>query len=132
MIVLFCKRLKALKIVDKKLYTPYLQHTHIRYIIYQVVMILEKKTYRTDEEKKIINNRINRIEGQLRGVKKMISEDAYCRDVLIQLSAIENSVKSLSNHVLEKHLYTCVTRDLENGDLEVIDELINLFKKFNN
>ena len=46
-------------------------------------MILEKKTYRTDEEKKIINNRINRIEGQLRGVKKMISEDAYCRDVLI-------------------------------------------------
>lgn len=58
-------------------------------------MILEKKTYRTDEEKKIINNRINRIEGQLRGVKKMISEDAYCRDVLIQLSAIENSVKSV-------------------------------------
>ena len=95
-------------------------------------MILEKKTYRADEEKKIINNRINRIEGQLRGVKKMISEDAYCRDVLIQLSAIENSVKSLSNHILEKHLYTCVIRDLENGDLEVIDELINLFKKFNN
>lgn len=93
---------------------------------------MEKKTYRTEEEKKIVNNRINRIEGQLRGVKKMINDDIYCRDVLIQLSAIENSIRSLSNHILENHLYTCVIRDLEKGNLEVIDELINLFKKFNN
>ena len=93
---------------------------------------MEKKTHRTENEKRIINNRINRIEGQLRGIKKMINEDTYCKDILIQLSAIENSVKSLSNHILEKHLYTCVARDLENGDLEVIDELINLFKKFKN
>lgn len=90
-----------------------------------------KKTIRGDEKKKLINNRINRIEGQLRGVKKMISEDAYCNDVLIQLSAIENSVKSLSNYILENHLYTCVTKDLEDGKLEIIDELISLFKKFN-
>ena len=61
----------------------------------------------------------------------MIGEDVYCTDVLVQLSAIENSVRSLSNHILEKHLYSCVTRDLENGNLEIIDELINLFKKFN-
>lgn len=93
---------------------------------------MEKKTYRTEEEKKIVNNRINRIEGQLRGVKKMINDDIYCRDVLIQLSAIENSIRSLSNHILENHLYTCVIKDLEKGNLEVIDELINLFKKFNN
>ena len=91
----------------------------------------KKKTNRTEDEKKIINNRINRIEGQLRGIKKMIAEDTYCKDVLIQLSAIENSVKSLSNHILENHLYNCVTRDLEKGDFEVIDELISLFKKFN-
>lgn len=90
-----------------------------------------KKTIRGEEEKKIINNRINRIEGQLKGIKKMIGEDAYCNDVLMQLSAIENSIKSLSNHILENHLYSCVTRDLENGKLEVIDELISLFKKFN-
>lgn len=90
-----------------------------------------KKTHRGEDEKKIINNRINRIEGQLIGVKKMIEKDAYCNDVLIQLSAIENSVKSLSNHVLENHLYSCVTRDLEKGNLEIIDELISLFKKFN-
>ena len=90
-----------------------------------------KKTYRNEEEKKIINNRISRIEGQLKGIKNMIAEDAYCNDILVQLSAIENSVKSLSNHILEKHLYNCVTRDLEDGKLDVIDELINLFKKFN-
>lgn len=90
-----------------------------------------KKTHRGEEEKKIINNRINRIEGQLKGIKKMIGEDTYCNDVLVQLSAVENSVKSLSNHILENHLYSCVTKDLESGNLEIIDELISLFKKFN-
>lgn len=91
----------------------------------------KKKTVRNEEEKKIITNRINRIEGQLTGIKKMIQNDSYCNDVLVQLSAVENSVKSLSNHILEKHLYSCVTRDLKNGNLEIIDELIGLFKKFN-
>ena len=91
----------------------------------------EKKTKRDDEEKKKINNRISRIEGQLKGIKRMIEEDKYCNDILVQLSAIENSIKSLSNYILENHLYTCVTRDLENGKTEIIDELIELFKKFN-
>ena len=91
----------------------------------------DKKTFRGETEKKKINNRINRIEGQLRGVKKMMQENVYCNDILIQLSAIEKSVKSLSNFILENHLYNCVANDLENGKLEVIDELISLFKKFN-
>ena len=86
----------------------------------------KKKTIRGENEKKLINNRLNRIEGQ-----RMIQNDAYCTDVLIQLSAVENATKSLSNHILENHLYSCVSRDLENGNLDVIDELINLFKKFN-
>lgn len=91
----------------------------------------EKKTYRAEKEKALINNRLSRIEGQVRGIKKMISKDAYCNDVLVQLSAIENSVRSLSNHVLENHLYNCITRDLENGKVEAIDEIMGLFKKFN-
>ena len=94
-------------------------------------MILEKKTHRSEEEKKLINNRLNRIEGQIKGIKKMIEEDKYCNDILIQLSAIENSVKSLSNHILENHLYNCVSNDLEKVNLEIIDEMIGLFKKFN-
>lgn len=90
-----------------------------------------KKTYRGENEKKLLNNRINRIQGQLSGIKRMIQNDNYCNDILIQLSAVENSVKSLSNHILENHLYSCVTNDLENGNEEIIDELISLFKRFN-
>ena len=90
-----------------------------------------KKTKRGAEEKKLLINRLNRINGQVNGIKKMIETDTYCNDVLIQLKAVENSIRSLSNHVLENHLYNCVTRDLENGELDTIDEVINLFKRFN-
>ena len=91
----------------------------------------EKKTRRGLDEKRLITNRLNRISGQINGIKKMIEEDTYCNDVLIQLKAVENSIQSLSNHILENHLYNCVTRDLENGELDTIDELISLFKRFN-
>ena len=90
-----------------------------------------KKTKRGENEKKLIINRLNRISGQINGMKKMIENDAYCNDVLIQLKAVESSIQSLSNHILENHLYTCVTRDLENGNLDTIDEVISLFKRFN-
>lgn len=91
----------------------------------------DKKTHRAENEKRLINNRLSRIEGQIKGVKKMIAEDVYCNDVLIQLSAIENSVKSLANQILENHLYTCIARDMENGKIDTIDEIISLFKRFN-
>ena len=90
-----------------------------------------KKTKRSEEEKKRIIHRLNRISGQINGISKMIENDAYCNDVLVQLSAVEKSIKSLSTHILENHLYTCVTRDLENGEFDTIDELISLFKRFN-
>lgn len=90
-----------------------------------------KKTMRSPDEKKLITNRLNRISGQINGINKMIENDAYCNDVLIQLSAVEKAVKSLSTHILENHLYMCVSRDLENGDYDTIDELISLFKRFN-
>ena len=92
---------------------------------------IEKRAYRGEAERKIITNRINRIEGQLHGIKKMIQEDKECNDILVQLSAVQNSVKSLSNLILENHLYTCVANDVERANLEIVDELINLFKKFN-
>ena len=93
---------------------------------------MEKKMTKRDEDtKKILTNRLNRIEGQIRGIKKMIEEDRYCNDILIQLLAVENSVKSLSNQLLETHLYTCISNDIEKGNIDVIDELISLFKRFN-
>lgn len=91
----------------------------------------KKKTNRNINDKKLIINRLNRISGQINGISKMVENDAYCNDLLIQLSAVENSVKSLSTLILEKHLYTCVPKELENGDYETIDELISLFKRFN-
>ncbi len=90
----------------------------------------KKQTKRSESEKKIVNNRLNRIEGQIRGVKKMIEEDRYCDDVLIQLSAIDKSIKSLANHILENHMYNCVYNDLEKGNYEIIDEVVNLFRRF--
>ena len=90
-----------------------------------------KKIIRSEEEKKLITNRLSRIEGQIAGIKRMIEKDTYCNDVLIQLSAAQNSLKSLSNHILEKHLYSCVYNGLEKGNIEIIDELIGLFKRFN-
>ena len=89
-----------------------------------------KKTKRSEEDKKQLINRLNRISGQINGISKMIKNDAYCNDVLVQLSAVKNSIKSLSTLVLENHLYTCIARDLENGNLDSIDELISLFKGY--
>ena len=89
-----------------------------------------KKTYREEDEKKKICNRLNRIEGQVKGIKKMVEEDSYCNDILMQLSAIQNSIQSLSNHILERHLYTCVSDHLAQGDLTVLDEVTSLFKRF--
>ena len=89
-----------------------------------------KKTKRSEEEKKKIISRLNRIGGQINGIGKMVENDAYCNDVLIQLSAVKNSIKSLSAYILENHLYTCVARDLEDGDLDAIDEIVGLLKRF--
>lgn len=61
----------------------------------------------------------------------MICDDKYCNDILIQLSAIKNSVKSLSNHILEKHIHSCIENDLQNNDTSSMKEVIELFKKFN-
>ena len=65
-----------------------------------------KKTVRTTDEKKKLINRLNRISGQIDGVKKMIEDDRYCDDILTQLSAIEKAVKSLSSVILERHMYS--------------------------
>ena len=90
-----------------------------------------KKTKRSSEDKKQIINRLNRINGQINGITKMVENDAYCNDLLVQLSAVKNSIKSLSTLILENHLYMCVPKELENGELDTLDELISLFKRFN-
>ena len=93
---------------------------------------IKKKTIRSGDEKKKIVNRLNRIKGQINRIEKMVDSDCYCNDLLIQVVAAEKSLKSLANFILENHLYKCVAEDLEKGDFQIIDELISLFKRFNN
>lgn len=90
----------------------------------------EKKKVRPEEEKKAYTARINRILGQLNGVKRMIEEDRYCDDILIQLSAIDKSVRSLSAIILERHMHTCLVENIQTGKLDAVDEIVDLFKRF--
>lgn len=89
----------------------------------------EKYTYRTEEEKKNITKRLNIIEGQIRGIKQMISDDRYCDDVLTQLSAVNKAIESLENTILENHIKKCVNRELKHGNDEIINEVMELFKR---
>ncbi|MCQ2772911.1 MAG: metal-sensing transcriptional repressor [Bacilli bacterium] len=90
----------------------------------------QKKTLRTEDTKKDLNNRISRIAGQMNGIKKMIEEDRYCGDIIIQLCAIDKSIKSIANELLQRHLHTCVARDVKNGNEEVLDEVMEMVKRF--
>lgn len=89
-----------------------------------------KKTKRSDEDKNKLVTRINKLIGQMNGIKKMIEDDKYCDDILIQLSAIDKSIKSLANVILDNHMHTCLIENIENGNYEVINEIIDLFKRF--
>lgn len=89
-----------------------------------------KKTKRSDEDKNKLVTRINKLIGQMNGIKKMIEDDRYCDDILIQLSAIDKSIKSLANVILDNHMHTCLIENVENGNYEVINEIIDLFKRF--
>lgn len=90
-----------------------------------------KLKHRSVEEKSNLIKRLNVIEGQVRGVKQMIEEERYCDDVLIQISAIQSSLKSLGNVILKNHLSTCVVEEIKNDKLEVIDDIIDLFGRLN-
>ena len=85
---------------------------------------------RTEEEKKAMTSRINKITGQLNGIKEMILNDRYCDDVLIQLSAVDKSIKSLANLILDKHMHSCLIENIKEGNYEVVDESVDLFKRF--
>ena len=89
---------------------------------------MERSTHRAEEEKKKLITRLNIIEGQVRGIKQMITDDRYCDDVLVQ-TAVNQSLKSLGNYVLENHLKTCVTREIQKGNLDILEEVMRLIKK---
>ena len=74
-------------------------------------------------------NRLNRVEGQVRGIKGMIEKDVYCDDILNQISAVQAAMKSISKLVLESHMKSCLIERIQAGDNEVVEELLGTIGK---
>ncbi len=91
---------------------------------------IQKKRVRTKEEKKTIIHRLHRLIGQMKGYKTKLEENRYCDDILIQLAAIDKSIKGLANVLLEQHMHTCLIEQIQQEKYEGIDEIIELFKRF--
>lgn len=90
-----------------------------------------KKDPRSEELTNNLLKRINKANGQLNGISKMIQENRYCRDVLIQIIAVESALKEIGYMILEDHLMSCVTDDIKNDDLESLKEALDIAKKLN-
>lgn len=84
---------------------------------------------RSDKEYKDLINRLSRIEGQVRGIKKMVENDTYCTDILVQVSAVNAALNSFNKVLLANHIRTCVTEDIREGKDETIDELVKVLQK---
>ena len=88
-----------------------------------------KTRRRSDEELKKLTHRLSRIEGQVRGLREMLQKDAYCTDILVQVSAVSAALNSFSRELLSEHIHTCVADGIRAGDEQVIDELVNTLQK---
>ena len=84
---------------------------------------------RTEKERRDMLNRLSRIEGQVRGIKKMVENDVYCPDILIQVSAVNAALNSFNKVLLAEHIRSCVAEDIREGKEETIDELVLVLQK---
>jgi CsoR family transcriptional regulator, copper-sensing transcriptional repressor len=83
-----------------------------------------RSSHHSEKVKKNLVTRLNRIEGQIRGIKALIEKDTYCDDVITQISATQSALNSVGKLLLEGHLRTCVVERIQEGDEEIIDELL--------
>ena len=84
---------------------------------------------RSEEEYKSLIHRLNRIEGQIRGIRGMVEKDVYCADILVQVAAANSALNAFSRELLSQHVRTCVADDLRAGSDEKLDELLKLLPK---
>lgn len=89
----------------------------------------KKSTPRQEKEIKQLKNRLNRIVGQLNGIGRMLDENRYCGDILTQVAAVESALQSFGYLILQEHMETCVVEEIDKGNLEVIEEAVELMKK---
>ena len=89
----------------------------------------QKTKHRSEEEQKRLINRLSRIEGQVRGIRGMVENDAYCPDILMQSAAAGAALNAFNKELLASHIRTCVVEDIRGGKDEVIDELVATLQK---
>ncbi len=88
-----------------------------------------KTTQRTEEEQKKLIHRLNRLEGQIRGIRGMVERNAYCNDILIQSAAVSAAINAFNKDLIADHIRRCVVRDIRNGKDEIVDELTATLQK---
>ena len=88
-----------------------------------------KTKVRSEDEYRQLTNRLNRIEGQVRGIRKMVESDAYCTDILTQVTAVQAALNAFNRELLANHIRTCVATDIKDGKVETIDELVQTLQK---
>ena len=89
----------------------------------------KKHQPRVEKEIKQLTNRLHRMVGQLNGIENMLKENRYCGDILVQVAAVESALQAFGYIVLQEHLNTCVVEDVQNGNTEIMSEVIDLVKK---
>ena len=89
----------------------------------------ERHKHRSEEEVAALQRRLSRIEGQVRGIRGMVERDAYCTDILTQISAVQSALSAVSRELLASHIRTCVVEDIRKGDTEVVDDLVSTIQK---
>ena len=88
-----------------------------------------KTKVRSEEEYKRLIHRLNRIEGQIRGIRGMVEKSAYCTDILVQVAAANAALNAFSKELLSEHIRTCVAQDIRDGKDETIEELVKTLQK---
>ena len=88
-----------------------------------------RRKHREAGEAEALTKRLNRIEGQVRGIRGMVENEAYCTDILTQVSAVQSALNAFSRELLANHIRTCVVTDIQNGQLEVVDDLLATIQK---
>ena len=90
---------------------------------------IHKHKKRSDEEKRKLTSRLKKIEGQVRGIIKMVDNDDYCPKILMQVLAVNNALNSFNKELLSCHIYNCVKVDIENGDKRAVEEFTKMINK---
>lgn len=88
-----------------------------------------KNTPRSEEELKLLKNRLNRMVGQLNGIGRMLDENRYCGDILVQVAAVEKALQGFGYIILKEHMQTCMVEEIQSGNTDIVDEALELVKK---